>query len=144
MCAKVCVCDDKADKPESPSEEVCNHTLVEQNARDGKKEAACDSGQLNGNGKIDGSNSMESCDLEISLEQEENDRDDEVDFDVTSSTLSVSGCCAQEDDGDTMVTEDEIIKFLNEIFRKRHVRICDFFPEYPCLFKNCKKYFVCG
>ena len=61
VCAKVCVFNDKADKPESPSEEICNHTLVEQKARDGKKEAACDSGQLNGNGKIDGSNYMESC-----------------------------------------------------------------------------------
>ena len=49
VCTKVCVCDDKADNPESPSEEICNPTLVEQNARDGKKEAACDSGQLNGN-----------------------------------------------------------------------------------------------
>ena len=72
----------------------------------GKKEAACDSGQLNGNEKTDGSNSMEICALEISLDQEENDRDDEADFDDTSSTLSVSGCCAQDDDdGDTMVTE---------------------------------------
>ena len=131
MCAKVCVCDDKADKPESPSEEICNPpTLVEQNARDGKKEAACDSGQLNGNEKIDGSNSMESCALERSLDQEENDTDDEADFDDTSSTLSVSGCCAQQDDdGDTMVTEDEIIKFLNETFRKRHGRIRDFFSR---------------
>ena len=98
MCAKVCVRDDEADKPESPSEEICNPTLVEQNARDGKKEAAFDSGQLNGNEKTDGSNSMEICALEISLDQEENDRDDEADFDDTSSTLSVSGCCAEEDD----------------------------------------------
>ena len=72
---------------------------------------------------------MEICALEISLDQEENDRDDEADFDDTSSTLSVSGCCAQEDDGDTMVTEDEILKFLNETFRKRHGRIRDFFSR---------------
>ena len=83
---------------------------------------------------------MEICALEISLDQEENDRDDEVDFDDTSSTLSVSGCCAQGDeDGDIMITEDEIIKFLNETFRKRHVRIRDFFSRISMPFQKLRE-----
>ena len=59
-------------------------------------------------------------------------RDEALDSDETSSTPHFSALCSQEDEGGndtTLVSQENVIKFLDDTFRKRHVKIKDYFPN---------------
>ena len=75
--------------------------------------------------------------FELNNEQVENNKDEEVSPNKTSSTPSVSTSCSKncEDGGNIIeVSQEDVIQFLDETFRKRHVKIRDFFPQIYMLF----------
>ena len=139
---------EESDKMGPPLEETVNPSKAEQikgesfHGKDAERDATCKN--VESEVSINNTDLVDPIDIdgfELNNEQVENNKDEEVSPNKTSSTPSVNTSCSQncEDGGNTIeVSQEDVIQFLDETFRKRHVKIKDFSPDLHAFLKTAK------
>ena len=116
----------ETDKGENPCELNVNPSLTDDDERnvEGK-----DMDKANSEGSVkraELSVPMGSLEPKVCVQQViEEGIDEALDSDETSSTPHFGALCSQEDEGGnytTLVSQENVIKFLDDTFRKRHVK----------------------